>query len=119
MSKPNNANSKKILCICAGGASRSVGIRNTLAWAHGHDAINLGFQGNSPETLKMLSDWAEVIVLAREKFRSVIDSDNQSKVRVCELGRDSYFTPHKELYDKCAEWVNSQEDLRLSKVASS
>jgi hypothetical protein len=113
MPKPKNPNSKRILCVCRGGASRSVGIRNVLAWGHGHDAIAAGFEGNTPETLKMLCDWAEIIVVARNNFIGTIDIDNRFKVRVCELGEDVYFNPNSDLYEKCGNWVNSQEDLKL------
>lgn len=111
--KPFNEQSKRILCICRGGSSRSVGIRNVLAWMHGHDALAAGFEGNTPETLEMLFKWAEIIVCARDKFLKEIPEPYQHKVRICEVGRDVYFNPNPDLYDKCKSWVKSQEDLCL------
>lgn len=111
--KPKNPNSKRILCICRGGASRSVGLRNVLTWANGHDGIAAGFEGNTPETLEMLYNWAEIIIVAREWFKTQIPEKWHYKLRFLELGEDIYFSPHPELYNKCNEWVKTQEDLAL------
>lgn len=108
-----NINSKKILCVCWGGCSRSVGLSNTLKYGHGHDTLAVGIEGNSPETLKMLCQWAEVIVVMSAHMIDDIPKEFESKVRLCEVGKDVYFNPNKELYGLCADWVDGQNDLRL------
>lgn len=111
--KPLNFQSKKILCLCRGGCSRSVGLSNYLKYGHGHDAIAAGFEGNSAETLNMLFNWAEIIVVMREFFQKYIPDKYKSKIRFIEVGEDTYFEPNESLYGKCADWVSSQDDLKL------
>jgi predicted protein tyrosine phosphatase len=111
--KVENPNSKKVLCVCWGGCSRSVGLSNTLKYGHGHDTLVAGIQGNNPETLDMLCKWADIIVVMSEHMLDDIAPEYQNKLRLCEVNKDTYFNPNKELYDKCAAWVNSQEDLLL------
>jgi cellobiose-specific phosphotransferase system component IIB len=52
----------KILTVCEIGTNRSVVTRHMLAFDH--DVIACGVKTNSQETLKMLCDWADVILLA-------------------------------------------------------
>lgn len=111
--KPHNPKSKKVLCCCRGGCSRSVGLSNYLKYGCGMDSLAIGFEGNSPETLDMLCNWAEIIIVMREFFQQYIPERHKDKVRFIEVGEDVYFQPNVELYNKCAEWVKTQEDLRL------
>lgn len=55
----------KILCICKGGNVRSVALAQLLK-NRGYDALAVGAQDNSQETLKMLEKWADKIVDVRD-----------------------------------------------------
>lgn len=113
MSKPYNPNSKNIVCLCRGGCSRSVGLSNTLKYGNGHNSVPIGFEGNSVELQNLLFEWAEIILVVREEFREKVPERYRDKVRHIELGKDVYFNPNPDLYNKCAEWVATQPDLRL------
>ncbi len=111
--KVKNPNKKKILCVCRGGVSRSNGMASLLKYGAGHDAIAAGFEGNEPETLDMLFQWAEIIIVMREWFKTKIPDRYHNKVRIIDVGEDVYFAPNKDLYNKCADWLDIQEDLRF------
>lgn len=51
----------KILCVCNGGCVRSVALAEFLKGTHGHDAIAAGTFWNTPDTLRMLCEWADLI----------------------------------------------------------
>lgn len=110
--KVKNPNKKKVLCICRGGVSRSNAMASLLKYGAGHDAIAAGFEGNEPETLEMLFNWADVIVTMREFFQQYIPEQYRDKLRFIEVGEDIYFNPNPELYRQCAVWLHQQDDLR-------
>lgn len=88
----------KILCVCEQGNNRSVQIAHLLKyWAH--DTIPIGLATTSQDTLKMLFDWADIIIRTEES--QVIPSEYQPKVRLCDVGPDTYPRPfNPELYVK-------------------
>ena len=51
----------KILCVCNGGCVRSTALAEYLKGHHGHDAIAVGTFWSSPDTLRMLCEWADLI----------------------------------------------------------
>lgn len=53
----------KILCVCLEGNKRSVITRYVLN-RHGHEALSCGIRPNSPETIQMLIDWADKVLVA-------------------------------------------------------
>lgn len=53
---------KHILCVCDHGNKRSVFTRFLLAYTN--DVLSVGATNNGSETLKMLCEWADVILLA-------------------------------------------------------
>ncbi len=107
-------NAKKVLCLCRGGNSRSVGLGCTLKYVFGHDAVAAGFEGNSAETLEMLYNWADIIVAMREFFMEKVPEQYRDKLRFVEVNEDVYFHPDPILYKMCHDWVNTQEDLRFA-----
>lgn len=54
----------KILCVCQKGCSRSVGTVYRLNRRHFNNVLAVGHQTTSAETLRMLCEWADIILLA-------------------------------------------------------
>ena len=55
----------KILAVCDKGVNRSVHIASLLKF-RGHDTIPVGVDTASPETLKMLLGWADMVITTSE-----------------------------------------------------
>lgn len=53
---------KRVLCVCDAGVARSVNIAHLLKFI-GYDALPVGVDTSSIDTLKMLEDWADLIIL--------------------------------------------------------
>lgn len=101
----------KILCVCSAGINRSGGMAYILK-KNGQDALTVGADRNTPETINMLSQWADRIVVMEPKFKSYIPEPFRKKVRICDVGEDIYGSPtHHWLIKKVekfvAEWEQS------------
>ncbi len=58
----------KVLCCCAGGKVRSVGTRYILEDTYYmRNVLAAGLEKHSPETLDMLFNWADIIIVSGEK----------------------------------------------------
>lgn len=79
----------KILTVCSQGNKRSVFTRFILN--HHHDVIALGVDVNSPETIRMLSEWSDVILIAHPKMKKRIPTTLQHKI-------DERFTIGDDIY---------------------
>lgn len=90
----------RILCVCSQGNKRSVFTRFILN--HSHDALAMGVNVNSPETIRMLSEWAEVILLAHPKMKKSIPVKCQGKV-------DDRFTIGDDIYPETITGVLKDE----------
>ena len=69
----------KILCLCEGGNVRS----GQLSWwlkAAGHDALAAGVSWNTPETIAMLSAWAEIITVGEEHLAERVPEEHRHKI---------------------------------------
>ena len=81
----------KILCLCSRGNKRSVFTRYLLSYKN--DVLSAGCENNSPETLKMLAWWADVILLAEPQMRKVLPVKTHKKIDTrFEIGKDIYPT---------------------------
>jgi predicted protein tyrosine phosphatase len=84
----------KVLTVCRVGLSRSVALTDVLKFHFpAADVIPAGFSENSPETLAMLVNWADIVIVMREKFREELSSriggfPPGKTVLVCEVGPD-------------------------------
>ena len=104
---------RKILCVCSAANSRSV----ALAWElkgkeFNCDAICAGADYSQTETLNMLSQWADTIVLMQPQFSRAIPQIHMSKVIVCDVGPDIWVNPtDRKLRDIVLKWA--RENLAL------
>ena len=99
-------NKKKILTVCSAGLVRSVGLADVLKVHFSADAIPVGIDGNTKETLLMMYSWADWIVLMMNVWEDRIPEQYKSKVMICEVGTDTYGSSrNRELIDKVYSWV--------------
>ena len=73
------------------------------------DALACGMEKNSPDTIKMLAEWADFIVVMEGWIADGIPPSERYKVRHCDVGPDRFRDPwHPELVElvaaKCVEW---------------
>lgn len=77
--------------VCDEGNNRSVVVAHQLKY-WGHDVISAGIKRNTPETIEMLSQWADRIITTEE---GQLEGD---KVQLWDIGPDVYPRPfNKEL----------------------
>lgn len=80
----------KFLTICEGGVVRSVCCATQLK-LRGQDAVAASWRFNSPETLSMLMEWADYIVLMQPDMHSRLPQAkhfNKHKFRILNVGED-------------------------------
>jgi predicted protein tyrosine phosphatase len=78
----------KIVTICQGGNSRSVGCGYLLKYKYGCDTLACGWEGNTPETLRMLCEWADFVIIMQEEFRKYVPEEFHGKLQVVDVGPD-------------------------------
>lgn len=79
----------KILCVCSQGNKRSVYTRYILN--HSHDVLALGVDVNTSETVTLLCEWAEIILIAEPFMRKKLPVKYHKKI-------DSKFTIGPDIY---------------------
>ena len=87
---------RKILAVCIGGTVRSVAIKDVLNGTGKWDGLAASAISQTPETMKMLCDWAEVIVPV----------ENKDLIH----GTCSY--PHQEKWAACVMWNPEYDNKR-------
>lgn len=65
----------KILCVCDYGVNRSVHIAHVLKFRGNHDTLAVGINTSSPETIAMLADWADLVILTDDVQRVYLPVD--------------------------------------------
>jgi hypothetical protein len=84
----------KLLCCCDQGINRSVHLASLLK--HSHDTIAIGLATNSPETQKMLCDWADKILITDEIQRMQMPQGYKEKTVLINIGPDIYPRPYNQ-----------------------
>lgn len=88
----------KVLCVCQGGNVRSAAMATELKQAYRIDAVAVGYQKNSADTVALLSRWADRIVVMRPDYAASVPAEFQDKVVAADVGEDTYGTPsHPDL----------------------
>lgn len=52
----------KVLCVCEHGNVRSVALAYLIKTIYKHEAIAVGEEDTSPETMEMLGNWADKVI---------------------------------------------------------
>lgn len=81
----------KILTMCAGGNVRSVGLKFILRYKYGHESLACGQDANSSETIKMLSAWADYIIVLEPDYLKFVPSEFSSKTLCYNVGPDRFW----------------------------
>ena|SRR3990167_2814316 len=103
---------KHILCVCEHGNNRSVTMAWLLKYVENFEALTAGLAYHTPETLKMLFEWADVITVPEEKLLAMIPEEYNSKVKFYNIGPDEYPRPHnKELLSKARKMMDEDRIL--------
>lgn len=103
----------RYLCVCDGGNVRSHALAFHLKWHKKREAIAVGRIHVSKETMHMLSDWADRIVLMQPHMAESIPKEFHSKIVVVDVGEDHWgVSIHPELNAfaaQGADWLLSLE----------
>lgn len=86
----------KVLCVCNHGNVRSVGLAYLIKTVYKgeHDVLTAGVEENSPETLKMLWEWADgVVYLTPEAKQYFLTVDAGTKSVFIDVGDDTWHNP--------------------------
>lgn len=96
----------KFLTICAGGNIRSRAMAYILMERHQQDALSAG-ANYQPQTIAHLTTtWADRIIVMEPKFMEVVPVNHRNKVKVCDVGEDTYGSPWNFLLiDHCAAFA--------------
>ena len=80
----------KVLTVCQGGNSRSVAAGFLLKYKYLVDAMACSWERNAPETIWMLCDWADTIILMSAEFVERIPQEFADKIKIAEVGHDRW-----------------------------
>jgi len=70
------------------------------------DVLPVGHASNSRETLNMLFEWADSIIVLEAHYLAHIPAEFSHKAVVCEVGHDNYHNSrHRQLIDMCWNWA--------------
>lgn len=102
---------KHILCLCAHGNNRSVTMAWLLKYVENFETLTAGVEYHTPETLKMLYEWADVITVPEEKLLAYIPEEYKAKIKFYNIGEDVYPRPfNRALVDK-ARRLMSEDNI--------
>ncbi len=91
----------KFLCICDGGNVRSQAMAVVLKEVHRQEAICIGRLRVSKETMAMLTNWADVIVVMQPHMETSVPMEFKNKIRCVDVGEDTYgIHVHPDLWAK-------------------
>lgn len=83
------------------------------------DVLTAGIDFNTSETLDMLYQWADTIVVMQQHYRDKIPKKYRSKVLTCEVGPDTYGTPkNSSLIDRVFVWARATAHIMKVKEHS-
>lgn len=83
---------KRFFTMCQGGNVRSVGLAYAIKH-HGQEALAGGWETLSPESIRMLCEWADFVMPMQTEFVKYIPVEYHLKMRVIDVGPDVYGTP--------------------------
>lgn len=105
----------KFLCICDGGNVRSHALAYVLHDRFGHEAIPVGRLRVSAETMEMMCEWADVIVVMQPYMEESVPKleERRHKLRCVDVGIDRfgiYIHPELlEMVERGAAWLIGRE----------
>lgn len=96
---------RKFLTVCNGGVVRSVTLAAMLKYWFDEDAVAASIDKNHGETMNMLAEWADVIVVVDawmvEWFKENVPMRSEGKVKLVPIGVDRWgMSNHPELIEE-------------------
>ena len=104
---------KKVLTVCIQGVSRSVALMWMLKNFYGIDALAVGIKANSLETIQMLFDWADVVIITTKEIGyDELPDEYKKKILLWDVGGDRYFMGyHPDLIKQFGKHMEEYEQL--------
>jgi predicted protein tyrosine phosphatase len=101
----------KILTVCKQGLVRSVGLADVLKMHFEPvDVIPVGANSNTQETLQMLCEWADHVIVMEGKYAKRLPSGFENKILLCDVGPDTYGNSHnRKLIDFVWQWTRKNQ----------
>ena len=97
----------KVLVCCQGGNVRSVTFGFILKYKYNIDAIAASLEKNSNDTLDMLFEWADTIIVVQESMKDFIPKLYHKKLLVLDIGPDRWGQSlHPELLQICIDLLS-------------
>ena len=88
--------------MCAGGNVRSVALKYLLKYKYGHESLACGQDANSAETIEILCNWADYIIVVTKDYLTFIPEKYKDKTFCYEIGVDRFgYAFHPELLEIC------------------
>ncbi len=82
-----------------------------------HSTLACGIDNNDPETLAMMFEWADFIVIMHRDFLEKIPVQYSSKVRIFHVGDDIWGNPfHEDLQGKIVRLLNQRDVFSFGRV---
>jgi hypothetical protein len=73
-----------------------------LKYFYNVDALACGWEKNSSETMKLMCDWAQAIIVMEEQFLEKVPEEYDDKTFVLDVGPDVWCNSfHRELLNLC------------------
>lgn len=92
--------------MCAGGCVRSVALKYLLKYKYGHEALACGQDANNAETIEMLCNWADYVIVLTKDYEKFVPEKYKSKMLCYDVGVDRFgYAFHPELMMLCDELV--------------
>jgi hypothetical protein len=102
----------KIVTVCENGNNRSVQFMHLLRYKYkGSDVIPVGTHTFTKETLAMLYNWADHIIVTDRILESLIPEEFKSKVKVWNVGIDRFPRPFNPELNALAKVIIEQNPL--------
>jgi len=101
----------KILVCCDHGNNRSVHFAHRLKYWN-NDVLAAGLDKNSQTTLRMLCEWADLIIITEESQKYKVHAEFDPKIKLFDVGPDTYPRPfNDELLAKVKEFLEDNKEL--------
>ena len=81
---------RRFLIVCDGGNVRSHALAYCLKWDHQQEAIAVGRIYMSRDTMHLLSEWADVIVIVQPHMEESIPISERDKLVCLDMGTDRW-----------------------------
>lgn len=98
----------KVLTVCIGGMVRSAGISDVLRNDMGIDSVALSSINNTPETMEMMCEWADVVVPVEPRYEHQVPNEYKAKWENCKMWDEKFNHKRKVLNLGADVWGNAR-----------